>query len=122
MDPVHAHVGMDPNAPASQPSNEVDPIQSDEVDDEDIEPLQHFHKLPWLRWTMGQQPDFKAEVNIVQQLALDRGYLLWFSPKFHCEINWAELCWCNSKTFARTKVDGKLGTMHKYCLVGATTR
>jgi hypothetical protein len=52
-------------------------------------------------------------VNVLQQIALDNKFSLMFLPKFHCEMNWAELYWCTMKTYVRSKVDGKLGTMHK---------
>ena len=53
------------------------------------------------------------EKNILENIAEGSGIMLWFLPKFHCELNWAELYWCVFKTFVRDKVDGKLSTMHR---------
>lgn len=62
---------------------------------------------------MAQEPDFKMEKNILEKIAENMGFKLWFLPKFHCELNWAELYWCTFKTFVRSKIDGKLRTMHR---------
>ena len=113
LQPVHKAVGVELTDAAGQPAAEVDAVQSEAEIDPNREPLEHYHALPWLRWKMGQQPDFKGEVNVLEQVGLDRGYVLWFLPKFHYEINWAELYWANSKSFVRSKVDGKWGTMVK---------
>ena len=114
MVPLHRTPGvMNANDPANSRNLAVDAVVSTDDDDVTAKEPEAYHKLPWLRWKMGQQRDFQAEANVLQQLANDRGYVVWFLPKFHCEINWAELYWCNAKTFVRGKVDGKLGTMHK---------
>jgi hypothetical protein len=44
----------------------VDAVQSETEEDPNKEPLEHHHVLPWLRWKMGQQPDFKGEVNVLE--------------------------------------------------------
>ena len=112
LDPLHVFPDAGIHTLASLQSDEVDHVVSDfdEVD-EDAEPLQDYHKLPWLRWKMRQQPDFKGEINILEQLVKDRGHTTWFLPKFHCELNWAELYWGTFKHFVRSQVNGKWGSM-----------
>ena len=114
LDPLHVSPELHTANPAGVRSHETDTVESaDDTDDENKEPLQHFHKLLWLRWMMSEQADFRGEMNMLVRLANDRGCKVWFLPKFHCELNTAELYWCNSKAFVRRKVDGKWNTMVK---------
>ena len=117
LEPLHAFPGpsMEITEPAGVTANEVDEVEPPDDGDEDsnVEPLADFHKLPWLRWCMAQQPDFQAEANVLIQLAIDRGYTMWFLPKFHCELNWIELAWGTMKQFTRAKIDGRWSTMVK---------
>ena len=55
---------------------------------------------------MSRQKDFLEEESMLTKLVKKRGHLALFLPKFHCELNWAELFWSKSKSFVRQQVDG----------------
>lgn len=43
------------------------------------------------------QPDFRDAETLVEALCHARGFHVLFLPKFHCELNPIEQCWCVSK-------------------------
>lgn len=43
------------------------------------------------------QPDFQDQESMVEKRARERGYTVMFLPKFHCELNFIEQCWCHAK-------------------------
>jgi len=67
----------------------------------------------WMRWMLSQQQDFAEEKNMLTNLVHSSGNQILFLPKFHCELNWAELYWCVLKSCAREKIDGTWSTMVK---------
>lgn len=49
------------------------------------------------RRTMFNEPDFAAVKPLLQIVCEDRGFRCIFLPKFHCEMNFIEQCWCAAK-------------------------
>ena len=103
---------MDPGADAEATAAIPDPFESvdSEDPDPDIEPPRDM-SLKWLRWVMSHEPDFLAQQNLLTDLVTSRGHKVLFLPKFHCELNIAELYWSMLKACVRRHVDGKWGTM-----------
>jgi hypothetical protein len=42
---------------------------------------------------MSHETDFLAQKNLLADLVISRGHKVLFLPKFHCELNIAELHW-----------------------------
>lgn len=53
------------------------------------------------RQVLAQQPDFEAQIGRVQEVVEDRGHLVLFYPKFHCERNWIEYFWTRVKVYTQ---------------------
>jgi hypothetical protein len=51
-----------------------------------------------MRTVLSNHDDFLNEKTIVEQYLLSRGHLVFFLPKFHCELNAIERVWCPSKS------------------------
>jgi hypothetical protein len=62
---------------------------------------------------LGDCPDFKQETSMLEKKSRARGHISLFFPKFHCEYNWCELIWANSKRWCRTKNGDKLPILSK---------
>jgi hypothetical protein len=110
MDPLHLDPGADAEATAVIP----DPfarVDSEDPDDEKQPPRDVSVK--WLWWVMAHETDFKAQENLLTDLVLSRGHKVLFLPKFHCELNIAEIYWSMLKSCVRRHVDGKWGAMAK---------
>ena len=43
------------------------------------------------------QPDFKAQKSALEELIESHGHLVFFYPKFYCELNFIEQCWGYAK-------------------------
>lgn len=43
------------------------------------------------------QPDFENQKSMLQELVESRGHLFLVYPKFHCELNFIEMCWGRAK-------------------------
>lgn len=43
------------------------------------------------------QPDFKNQKSELEEIAMDCGHIVVFYPKFHCELNFIEMCWGRAK-------------------------
>ena len=109
MQPLHLDPGaeVDLSAPVDSPFDTVD-----SEEDPDTEPPRDM-SLKWLRWVMSHEIDFLAQQNLLTDLVTSRGHKVLFLPKFHCELNIAELYWSMLKACVRRHVDGKWGTMTK---------
>ena len=71
------------------------------------------------------QPDFKAQVSAVEEIAATAGKLehkVAFLPKFYCELNFIERVWGRMKWFTRKHGDFTLGTLKKLVLLGLSDR
>lgn len=47
------------------------------------------------------QPDFQSQKPAIVEYIESRGHHAIFYPKFHCELNFIEQCWCEAKRFYR---------------------
>ena len=50
---------------------------------------------------LSNHEDFRTEKTIVKHFLTDRGHLLYFIPKFHCELNPIERVWGQAKVYIR---------------------
>jgi hypothetical protein len=84
-----------------EPVGEVIPqIEEDETEKEP----ENKHPAKWLQWKLSNEPDFCIK---------KRGHFVHFLPKFHPELNWAELYWNASKNNVRLYIDGTWAGMTK---------
>jgi hypothetical protein len=54
---------------------------------------------------MGVQPDFVAQKSALIEIIEERGHMVEFYPKFHCETNFIERVWGEAKRVARKECD-----------------
>jgi len=54
---------------------------------------------------MASQPDFRLQKSMLVEEIEQKGHLVMFFPKFHCEINWIEYFWAQCKRYAREHCD-----------------
>jgi hypothetical protein len=68
-----------------------------------LQPGKRYTKAE-LQKLLAEQPDF-AEANdripIVESFVAERGHKVIWLPRYHCELNFIELCWNRAKKFAR---------------------
>ena len=57
------------------------------------------------RRLMDSQPDFKEQRGMLEEELVKRGHLVFFYPKFHCELNWIEYYWGDGKRRTREACD-----------------
>jgi len=57
------------------------------------------------RKMMGVQPDFVAQKSALIEIIEERGHMVEFYPKFHCETNFIERVWGEAKRVARKECD-----------------
>jgi hypothetical protein len=51
------------------------------------------------------QPDFESQKGIIQEIIEERGHMVIFYPKFHCELNFIEMYWGAAKRYTRENCD-----------------
>ena len=56
---------------------------------------------PQMRIILANHTDFSNEKTVVEHFLLDRGHLVRFIPKFHCELNPIERVWGKAKCYTR---------------------
>ena len=61
-----------------------------------------------LREELAKIEDFKNPKTLVEEKVKSRGHLCMFFPKFHCELNAIEQCWCHAKKFSRAYANGTI--------------
>ena len=54
-----------------------------------------------MRIILANHTDFSNEKTVVEHFLLDRGHLVRFIPKFHCELNPIERVWGKAKCYTR---------------------
>ena len=62
---------------------------------------------------MEEFEDFKNKTTLVEEKVQARGHLCMFFPKFHCELNASERCWCHSKKHTRAYANGSITRLRK---------
>jgi len=66
------------------------------------------------------QPDFKEQKSALEELIESHGHLMFFYPKFHCELNFIEQCWGYAKYHYRmlplTKNEDQMEENIRNCL------
>jgi len=63
------------------------------------------------RQILGNQPDFKAQKSLVQEVIESAGHLCIFLPKFHCELNFIEYFWAVVKKYLHNNCDYTFATL-----------
>ena len=66
-----------------------------------------------MRETLNKYPDFANKKNIIEENVEARGHLCIFFPKFHCELNAIERCWCHAKKYTRAYAKGSITRLRK---------
>lgn len=61
-----------------------------------------------LREELSKFDDFKNVKTLVEEKVESRGHLCMFFPKFHCELNAIERCWCHAKKYSRSYANGTI--------------
>jgi hypothetical protein len=62
-------------------------------------------KACYARNVMANQPDFKAQRYLLEELLAEHGHLSIFYPKFHCELDYIENFWAVVKRHTRDNCD-----------------
>jgi len=62
-------------------------------------------RLDAARALLSSQPDFAAQKNWIEETIEGAGHKVEFFPKFHCELNFIELFWAQTKRFSRNNCD-----------------
>ena len=60
---------------------------------------------------LDNQPDFKAQQSLIQEVVESAGHMCIFLPKFHCELNFIEYFWGASKWYLRENCDYSFTTL-----------
>ena len=74
-----------------------------------------------MRETLSEFPDFANQEKMVEQKVRERGHLCKFFPKFHCELNAIERCWCHAKKYTRAHSSDSIVRLRKIILEGMDT-
>jgi hypothetical protein len=53
------------------------------------------------RRVLYNEPDFTEGLSLLEIAAQEHGFSLLFLPKFHCELNFIEMCWGKAKRIYR---------------------
>jgi hypothetical protein len=65
------------------------------------------------RRILESQPDFREQKGMVEEEITQRGHLVMFYPKFHCELNWIEYFWGDGKRRTRQLCDYTFNGLRK---------
>lgn len=58
--------------------------------------------------------DFNSDgIPIVEEMVTGRGHMCLFIPRFHCELNPIERCWCHAKRYTRAHSNGSIVRLRK---------
>ena len=57
--------------------------------------------------------DFKNQSTILEEEVKGRGHQCVYLPKFHCELNPIERCWCHAKRYTREHANGSIVRLRK---------
>jgi hypothetical protein len=106
VDPATQH-----QASSEAASHFVEAQTEDDPDDEAAEAPPRNGSDKWMRWVLARETDLLEQDGMLTELVKKKGQLIMFLPKFHCELNWAELFWSMLKSCVRRHVDGAWGAM-----------
>ena len=70
-----------------------------------VDPSQGDVLMCCARHCMASQPDFRAQVSILEETIEKAGHICLFLPKYHCELNPIESFWGAAKRFAQGNCD-----------------
>ena len=76
---------------------------------------------PKMREMLKTYPDFCNSISLLEELVISKGHLCFFLPKFHCELNPIERCWCHAKRHTRAYCNGSIVRLRKIVPEGFTT-
>ena len=111
LDMDHVDPATQHQASSETASHFVEAQTEDDPDEEAAEAPPRDGSAKWMRWMLARETDFLEQDNVLTELVKKRGQLIMFLPKFHCELNWAELFWSMLKSCVRRHVDGTWGAM-----------
>ena len=66
-----------------------------------------------MREILNQYEDFSNKKTILEEMIEARGHLCMYYPKFHCELNPMERCWCHAKKHTRAHANGSIVRLRK---------
>ena len=66
-----------------------------------------------MREILSAMPDFASQKSLVEEMIERRGHLRFFLPKFHCELNPIERCWCQAKRYTWAHANGTITRLRK---------
>ena len=82
----------------------------------------HKMKADQMRKELLKFDDFNSDgVPIVEEMLVGRGHMCLFLPRFHCELNPIERCWCHAKRYTRAHCNGSIVRLRKVVLEGLAT-
>ena len=65
--------------------------------------------------------DFSCSLSIVEEVIAERNHMCLFLPRFHCELNPIERCWCHAKKHTRAHCNGSIIRLRKIVPEGLAT-
>lgn len=66
-----------------------------------------------MREELKKYDDFNSPTTIVVEVITERGHMCIFLPRFHCELNPIERCWCHAKKHTRANCNGSIIRLRK---------
>ena len=66
-----------------------------------------------MRETLNKYEDFANKRSLLEEIVESRGHLCMFYPKYHCEFNPIERCWCHAKKHTRAHATGFMLRLRK---------
>lgn len=55
---------------------------------------------------LSKHDDFRCTKTLLEEKVQARCHLCMYFPKFHCELNAIERCWCHAKKYSRAYANG----------------
>lgn len=79
-------------------------------------------KADQMRKELRKFEDFRSDgVPIVEEMVVSKGHMCLFIPRFHCELNPIERCWCHAKRYTRAHCNGSIVRLRKIIPEGLAT-
>ena len=74
-----------------------------------------------LRKELKKFVDFRCSLTILEEVVTQRNHMCLFLPRFHCELNPIERCWCHAKKYTRAHCTGSIVRLRKIVPEGLAT-